>query len=223
MKLKRIASACISIVILFSLTACRPNRPEPTDLSTLEVRKNDVNFGKYTWTVLEIKDDAALLITNEIVDTCFFKEAYEATDWGGSDIRSYLNDPFLNQNFTAAEQETIVQVMNTTPDNPWFSTSGGGDTLDKIFLLSIEEVVTYFGDSGQLENGNPENEYTIDDEYNDARVARHDGAKSWWWLRSMGHNSKFAAVVTHSGRLDVGGYFVQYAFGIRPAIWVEMY
>lgn len=207
---------------MFSLTACRPEYPEPTDLSTIEVGQEDVNFGKYTWTVLEIKDDAALLITNEIVDTRSYNDTYEAIDWSGSSIRKYLNDPFLSQNFTEDEQKKIVQVMNTTPDNAWFSTSGGGDTLDKIFLLSLEEVVNYFGDSGQLENMNPESEYTIDDEYNEERVARYDGTKAWWWLRSMGHTSKFAAVVTHSGRLDVGGYFVHAEFGIRPAIWVQM-
>ena len=146
MKLKIMTSACIVIVLMFSLTACKPENPDPTDLNTLEVGQEDVHFGKYTWTVVEIKDDAALLITNEIVATGSYNDTYTAIDWSGSSIRKYLNDPFLNENFTEDEQEIIVQVMNTTPDNAWFSTSGGGDTLDKIFLLSIEEAVNYFGD-----------------------------------------------------------------------------
>jgi hypothetical protein len=35
---------------------------------------------------------------------------------------------------------------------PGVTVSGGNDTTDKIFILSIEEVVQYFGDSGQLAN-----------------------------------------------------------------------
>jgi hypothetical protein len=236
MKLERITAVCIVIVIMLSLTACSSSsttksKDKSTDLSKLEVGQEDVTFGNYTWKVLEIKDDTALLITNEIVDTGSFNDEYEAIDWSGSSLRKYLNDPFLRENFTEDEQGKIVQVMNTTPDNAWFYTSGGGNTLDRIFLLSIEEVLKYFGDSGQLESKNPDSgdhvedeysEYNIDDEYNTERIARSDGTAAWWWLRSMGHTSKFAGAVTHSGRLEVGGYFVQEEFGIRPAIWVQM-
>ena len=238
MKLERIAASCIAIAIMFSLSACKlsssssSSSTKSTGLSRLKVGQEDVKFGNFTWKVLDIKDDKALLITNEIIEKGAFNDVYEAIDWGGSSLRKYLNDPFLRENFTEDEQGKIVQVMNTTPDNAWFYTSGGGDTLDKIFLLSLEEVVEYFGDSGQLENTNPNtdnhaedeySEYNINDEYNTERIAWYDdGTAAWWWLRSMGHTSKFAAAVTHSGRLEVGGYFVQEELGVRPVIWVQM-
>jgi hypothetical protein len=55
------------------------------------------------------------------------------------------------------------------------------DTDDYIFLLSLEEVVKYFGDSGQLLNGNPNYEHGISDEYNGARIAYTlNGSTSEW-------------------------------------------
>lgn len=222
MKLKKITLISLVLSLVFALSSCALAQSGPTDLSKLTLGQEDVSFGKYTWTVLDIKDDRALLITNEVVEKAPFNNEYKSIDWSGSDLRKYLNDKFLNENFTEEEIEKIIEVMNTTPDNPWAGTSGGGNTLDRIFLLSIEEVVKYYGDSGQLESGNPNNELHIEDEFNEARIAKSDGSKLWWWLRSPGHTSKFAAAITHSGRLEVGGYFVQEEFGIRPVLWVDM-
>ena len=222
MKIKKKLSMSLLIILILILSSCASADSGPTDLSKLTLGQNQVNFGKYTWTVLDIKDDTALLISNEVIEKASFNHEYKSIDWGGSSLRNYLNDKFLNENFTEDEINQIVEVMNTTPDNAWAGTSGGGNTLDKIFLLSIEEVVKYYGDSGQLEAGNPNNEMHIEDEFNEARIANSDGSKVWWWLRSPGHTSKFAAAITHSGRLEMGGYFVQEEFGIRPVLWVHM-
>ena len=70
----------------------------------------------------------------------------------------------------------------TNDDNPWYGTRGGNTTTDKIFLLSLEEVVKFFGDSGDLknrkgwywENGNfvlkDGQGYAINDQYNSTRI-----------------------------------------------------
>ena len=88
-------------------------------------------------------------------------------------------------------------------------------------MLSVEEAVKYFGDSGQLSGGQQEHHYNVDDKFNRDRIAQYDDENIWWWLRSPGNSSKFAAVVTHKGIIEVGGYFVQTEFGIRPVIWVK--
>ena len=42
-------------------------------------------------------------------------------------------------------------MTNKNPNNPWYGSMGGEDTQDKIFLLTIEDVVCkYFGDSSRL-------------------------------------------------------------------------
>ena len=86
-----------------------------------------------------------------------------------------------------------------------------------IFLLSLEEVVKYFGDSGQLKsrNKNPGWDWTkeeylpwSDDRYNHERCAVGDTGKICWWrLRSPGARSyNTAAIFGNAGDgFDAGG------------------
>jgi hypothetical protein len=146
-------------------------------------------------------------------------------------VRQYLNGEFLNS-FSAVDKARIALVTNTNPNNPWFGTAGGEDTDDYIFLLSLDEVVRYFGDSGQLANGNPNSDFWINDQFNDARIAFCTdtaccNASStwghWWWLRSPGIYSYRAACVDNYGYVYVDGFFVDfYIGGVRPALWLEM-
>jgi hypothetical protein len=67
---------------------------------------------------------------------------------------------------------------------------------EPAFLLSIAEVVQYFGDSRQLANQAPKD--YVRDQYNKARQAKIliDGDFGWWWLRSPGTDSNIAAIIT---------------------------
>jgi hypothetical protein len=124
-----------------------------------------------------------------------------------------------------------------TGDDWWIQNAprGGAATNDRIFLLSIEEVVRYFGDSGQLANGNPNNSWVMDDRYNSARIAYTAVASSWgarvgdswwWWLRSPGQFYYRAAGVHSTGRVYVSGSNVcgddGHFGGIRPALWLQL-
>jgi len=108
----------------------------------------------------------------------------------------------------------IAETRVIYNDNLWYGSSGGNDTTDKIFLLSLEEVVKYFGDSGQFNR--PRREWVFNDQYNSARVARDaNGQVSWWWLRSPG--------VYIVGNVSIGGYFVfSDAVGVRPVLWINL-
>ena len=87
-------------------------------------------------------------------------------------------------------------------------------------MLSLEEVVRYFGDSGQLQEGHE----WIRDVFNDARKAVDlDGLASWWWLRSPGYLSNRASNVGRTGFIYVNGSTVTWAAGgIRPALWLNL-
>jgi hypothetical protein len=102
--------------------------------------------------------------------------------------------------------------------------TGGIDTIDKVFLLSIEEAVKYFGDSGQLQNRPKNADYLINDQYNSARIAKFsDDEASWWWLRSPGRDSNRAAYVLDFGYIDLsGGFFNRDDGGVRPALWLKL-
>ena len=141
--------------------------------------------------------------------------------WEGCAIRHYLNSEFLCK-FSNQDQERILQVANRNLNNQWFDTLGGNITEDKVFLLSIEEVVNFFGDSGQLLKRNSRNEYWIDDKYNEERIAIFEAAPCMWWLRSPGYDSEGTVIVDEYGNLYMGGYRVNDDnCGVRPAIWVR--
>lgn len=193
-----------------------------TDLSTLTVGQEDVQFGNYTWEVLDVQDGKALLLTEDIIEFRPYHKSCTEITWADSDIRSYLNSDFITNSFTEEEQQKIVETAITTPDNEWFNVEGGEDTMDKVFLLSIDEVVRYFGDSGQLENGNPDSEYFIDDEYNEGRIAYNEGVAEWWFLRSPGGEAGRAADMSDVGTIILYGDCTNAGHGTRPALWVSM-
>ena len=80
----------------------------------------------------------------------------------------------------------------------------------------------YFGDSGQLKNKNPKS--NIDDQYNDAGIAKDVGGEACWWcLRSPGNDSYNAARVNYVGSVDVSGSRVDNGYGgVRPALWLNL-
>ncbi|MDR0490345.1 MAG: DUF6273 domain-containing protein [Oscillospiraceae bacterium] len=141
-----------------------------SDLPKLTLKAGDLyEMGGYVWQVLESKDDKAFLITRDIIDVRAFDGAGRTNTWGSCPLRSWLNNEFYS-GFSALEKSRITETNVVNNDNPWYGTDGGPDTVDKIFLLSIEEVVRYFGDSGALANWNGKDD-SIRDEYGDYRQA----------------------------------------------------
>jgi len=113
------------------------------------------------------------------------------------------NGEFHNS-FSATDRERIIEVTNENPDNLWYGTCGGNTTIDRVFLLSIDEVIKYFGDSGQIKTRymypSPWGDWCkdeflpwIDDQYNlNRRAVDDDGVCVGYWLRSPGCNQRFA-------------------------------
>jgi len=185
-----------------------------------------IRFGKYDWRVLDVQGDKALILSDRIIETRKYHEKLEPVTWELSSIRRYLNEEFYNA-FNQDEQAKIVPLKIYNYENPWFATDSGGDTTDYIFLLSVDGVVKYFGDSRQLRSRNANTKYFIDDHFNGARRAVDtDGNAISWWLRTAGNNTNFAVNVTKDGRVAVGGDFVNRNLapggGVRPALWLKL-
>lgn len=199
-----------------------------------------IDFGGIQWRVLEERNGQVFLLSEYVLERRFYHEAvHDGFDitWANSDIRGWLNGEFYHR-FTAEERSRIVHASVTTNPNPWFGTPGGGTTTDKIFLLSLEEVARYFGDSGELGRiRTPEThghlwglyEYRwwfINDQFNDNRKARYiNGGYTWWFLRSPGYNTHYQSGVSgidYDGSFGVhaGGVFNRY--GVRPALWLKL-
>jgi len=166
-------------------------------------KKDNVNFGGHNWRVLEEQEDKMLLLSENVIELKRYHNTFENTDWTKSDARQYLIGDFYAK-FKPDEQSQIIEA----------------------FLLSIEEVIKYMGDSGQLKE--PISKFFIDDGYNENRKATFDGAPCRWFLRTQGAAPNLVAIVTNEGKISVTGDFVNRAstdlfnVGIRPAMWVKL-
>ncbi|MDR2599466.1 MAG: GNAT family N-acetyltransferase [Oscillospiraceae bacterium] len=185
-----------------------------------------MQFGNNRWWVLNVQDGKALLLCDHVLEKHCYHDKYEAVTWADCSLRHYMNNEFYNT-FSDADKSRILETKLLNMNNPWFGTNGGRDTEDKIFILSIHEVVTYLGNSGQLNNRNPDSKFFINDSYNGIRKAvSDDNLPSSWWLRTPGNNPNFASCVTVEGRIAVSGDFVNrdYFFvgGFRPAMWISL-
>jgi hypothetical protein len=143
--------------------------------------------------VLDVQDGRMLVLSEYIIERRIFHDSQTDLSWEVSKLRQYLNGDFYDS-FTPDEQAKIVEVQLANKANQWFSIGKDDhkDTTDKVFLLSLEEVVMYLGDSGLLEPPPGVNPYLwmgwgIDDIFNEDRIAYElDGTAGWWWLRSPG-------------------------------------
>jgi len=188
-------------------------------------------FGNYDWRILHIQNDRVLIITEDIIDQRSFHDVYKDITWADCSLRKYLNSEFYDQ-FSADDKARIISVLNKNPDNQWYGTKGGEDTLDSIFLLNLDEVCTYFGDStSKLYDRGKNQRYWFErkDENNHRRVATFKGIVTWWWLRSIGRVSVKAVYIHGDGNIGIQGNNVlkgnigdgRCIGGVRPALWLK--
>ena len=195
-------------------------------------------FSEYTWVVLKVVDDRMLLMTQDIIDQRDYHDKKEDVTWCHSEIRAFLNGDFLSR-FSDADKNRVLPTLNSNSDNPWYSTPGGCETVDKVFLLSLDEVVRlYFGDSGHLlDHPKPNQRYWFDrkDQNNSRRRAVFQGCSWWWWLRTPGRNNRVCVYIHGDGNVGIQGNGISKTSfntlhpvtqsnkgGVRPAMWVRM-
>ena len=187
-----------------------------------DARAGDIiYFGGQRWLVLEARHDRMLIIVENVLEhRQYHHERGTHVTWASSDIRSYLNNTFFHT-FSEADRRRILPTRVSTNANRWFHARGGRNTIDRVFLLSIEEVVLYFGDSGMLAN-RPLGAWGVSDGYGIQRIAMDtEGTASRWWLRSPGRDLDFAASVGSLGDLYLNGRAVFASDGVRPALWLS--
>lgn len=185
-----------------------------------------IEFGGLNWIVLDMSDNYVMIITENIFRAGLghFYNRHAGVTWESSFPRLHLNNEFLRR-FSLSERSRIKETLVINNNNPWFGTNGGNDTMDYVFLLSIEEVVQYFGDSGQLQNHELSDWWGgIYDEYNSLRVAKEiDGGYAWQWLRSRGGSHLLASGVDGTGALAISGAGVSNTAGrVRPVMWIYL-
>lgn len=200
-------------------------------------RGKTVRFGKYLqrktgytkdpieWIVLSAdrNKSQALLISKYGLEERAYS-LYEGEDiyWRDSDVRKWLNKEFYSTAFSENEKSAIITaaVDNSRSQGrrEWNWDGYGGLTFDDVFLLSYQEVMTYF-DSNQSRIC-----------YGTNRA--NGGKRDVWWIRTPGFWGKDVYFSTTSVVFDDGDVYNNGENGfshneetellVRPAIWVDL-
>ncbi|MBQ3681707.1 MAG: hypothetical protein II922_01320 [Succinimonas sp.] len=176
------------------------------------------------WWVLDVKDNKALLLSWKGLDSVPYNTEYKAVTWKTSSIRQWLNTDFYNTAFNDSEKSRIAITVLDNPDNhnPLkmnADTPGGGDTRDRIFLLSYVEAAQYLpGDHARMLEATP---YAVK---RGVHLHEHRPLQSsYWWLRSPGRSASSATFVYSHGLMSYIGDNVDYGhYAVRPALWVNL-
>lgn len=180
---------------------------------------NRTSNGKETvsWIILDIQDNKALILSKYILDVIPYHRKNESVTWETCSLREWLNSNFLRTAFTSDEIDQIVPVTMENYDNETYNIYGGRRTTDRVFLLSYDDVTTYFWADADRE--------TFATDYAQDRgvyIAEESGS-SWWWLRSPGKTENRAGNVVARGAASTFGAFVYSGEGgVRPALWVNL-
>lgn len=194
-------------------------------------------FGEYEWSVLEVQDEKALILTDEIIELRDYHNKSTDITWKDCELRKFLNGEFYNR-FREEDRAKIVETLNSNPGNLWYKADGGEDTMDSIFILSIDDVVrTFFGDSSRLLDFPGKNQrywFQRKDENNAKRRAKFLNSPWWWWIRTPGKNHRAAAYIHGDGNIGIQGNGVSKRNtnvihhlakdnrgGVRPALWIK--
>ena len=194
---------------------------EIIDISKFKVG-NVVSLGNYKdedvrWQVLDMNGTNALVISDKILDTIPYHNKDESITWETCSLRAWLNDEFYNTVFDDSIRAAIVTTNNNNPSNSLFHTPGGDDTIDNVFLLSIDEAYKYFETKeARAASGT---EYAKSTSLHVPANGNFD-----WWLRSPGSNQNNAAIVDFFGNVSVNGRNVKHDIttAVRPACWVDI-
>lgn len=198
-----------------------------------EQDNNSVN-GKEAveWQVLDKKDGKVLLLSKYALDACPYNFASSDITWQNSYIRQWMNGGMFWTLFNSSEADYVATVTLKNEKNPSKGTNGGGDTQDKLFLLSYSEVLTYFDalpETCDVARQAKATEYVKQEHwaYNNAKMGdfknnAYDGNCSWW-LRTPGARAQMATCVNYMGGVDPWGSYVHAKTkAVRPAMWVNV-
>ena len=209
----------------------------------------DLNNGKepIEWMILDKQQDMALLLSRYALDSKQYNEDSGDFTWETCSIRSWLNKDFYQTAFSQVEQNAIVNSHLENKDatnlfgNGFKGGIGGNDTVDKVFLLSVDEVKKYFKEESHhgtvyceeyvcyptqyaLDEGVKvltEELYKENHDYSYPKDIVIGGCA--WNLRSPGFDNTYCAQVGDNLTLyDAGNKAVNTSTAVRPAIWVNI-
>lgn len=177
------------------------------------------------WKILEKKENRALIITKYGLEIKQFNNKLKTTNWNSCSLRKWLNNDFYNMAISDKDKPRVLLTGVITPKTKYSEAYQGKNTMDKVFLLSIDEVNKYFDcDVDRICKPSPK------------LAKEHFEGDSWcgscrWWLRNVGVFSETAAYVDYFGEVMPYGAHddkalypqaVTEELCVRPAMWISL-
>ena len=197
-----------------------------------DVSNNGYRYFKWErikWRILQNDGSTLFVVADKAIDCKEYHEEWTGSTWENSTIRDWLNTSFYNTAFSSSEQGAIVTQNVVNEDNSYHDVEGGNHTNDNIYLLSNNEVTNeiYGFCSCSVESMSRRMKAS---DYANARGAWRNSMSGyegncWWWLRSPGGGSVFAAYVDYGGVVYRFGDAVNVCScsgGVCPALYINL-
>ena len=148
--IKRIASFLATITLLFGAYALAESIPATGErfyFGRFPQSGSSAESDPIRWIVLAVRGDEAMLLTEQpLVGMPYNDEDHYQYDvtWENCTLRGWLNGEFLQSAFSSEEAQSILDTPVKTADysRKGFTVPAGNPTVDKVFLLSVEETDT---------------------------------------------------------------------------------
>ena len=171
------------------------------------------------WIVLDVQEGRSLLISRDILAAMEYH--YKTEDyiyWKFCSLRRWLNGTFLETAFSPEEQARIPETTvdnSRSQDNTHYKYAGNDaqNTLDRVFILSYTEAVTYLPD---------EKARSADPTVYVSETRRTKAEIEAWWIRSPGVTRRYVMYIGTDGKVTYDSFAAPDAklIGVRPVIWV---
>lgn len=171
------------------------------------------------WRVLEVDENSILLLSEYGLVCKYYNDTYEDVTWETSSLRAWLNGEFLDTAFTKREINAIQETLVKNEVNKNYNTSGGNDTVDKVFLLSYEEAQNNaYGFQSGVSNKSKSRQMRVTEAALVEGYANKDNGNTCWWLRSSGITNQYAAYVFSVGSITDSYFAGRRNDAVRPVI-----
>ena len=234
-------------------------------LGNFEINPYNETTEPIFWRVIDKQDGKLLILSDKLLDSFSFnydpelvKSDNGKVTWENCSLREFLNNEFLEMQFTKEEQALVQTVINENKAaneellKQWGSfedrdgkpyseqtmqdMKDGPDTEDKVFLLSYQEILKYFGEPNEEYDGRSDYPFTAMKanpkwkalitqavEYNAVGYYDRDNFCGAWMTRTMStaKNEPHALVTYITSEGQVFNNFTYDQMFIRPAMWIS--
>lgn len=186
------------------------------------------------WIVLDVKDGKALLLSKYVLDYKKFNETDKPVTWENSTLRKWLNEDFCEKAFDKNEIRIVSETNNRILDNWYTFVEGGEDTMDRLFVLSTDDIVNPAYGLSWPDDIDHDDKFSCWVhgcwEMNSLLMSPNgdygvytDQFFSEWWTKTPGDHDNTMIYVrqTYTDHYNADDV-VNREYGIRPAMWIDI-